>query len=71
MFAHFYEYYRNLKKILELHDLGGRRRCQEIRDICMDFEPCLKVHNLISVQHKSINPYQRDLLFGGVKLSMG
>ena len=25
-----------------------------IRDISMDFEPCLKVHTLISVQHKSI-----------------
>ena len=37
----------------------------------MDFEPCLKVHTLISVHDKSINPYQRDLLLGGVKLSMG
>ena len=26
----------------------------EIRDICVDFEPCLKAHTLISVQHKSI-----------------
>ena len=35
-----------------LYGFGGR--CREIRDICMDFEPCLKVHSLISVQHKSI-----------------
>ena len=28
--------------------------CQEIKDIWMDFKPCLKVHTLISVQLKSI-----------------
>ena len=42
----------NCKKKRELFDSGGR--CQEFKDICMDFEPCLKVHTLISVQHKSI-----------------
>ena len=24
-----------------------------IRDVCMDFEPCFKVHNLVSVHPKS------------------
>jgi len=46
----------------------------------MDVEPCLKVHTLISVQHKSIQPGQNlmmidpsqlDLSCGGVKLSIG
>ena len=27
---------------------------QKIRDICIDFEPYLKVHSLISVEHKGI-----------------
>ena len=26
----------------------------DIRDVCMDFEPCFKVHNLVSVHPKSI-----------------
>ena len=54
MFAHFYEYHRNCekkKKNESLYDFGGR--CQEFRDISMDFEPYLKVHTLISVRHKS------------------
>ena len=33
---------------------GFGRRCLKIRDICMDFEPYFKVHNLVSVQPKSI-----------------
>ena len=37
----------------------------------MDFEPCLKVHSLISVQPKSIKVGQRDLSCGGVRLSIG
>ena len=31
---------------------GGR--CLKIRDVCMDFEPYFKVHNLVSVHFKSI-----------------
>ena len=31
---------------------GGR--CLKIRDVCMDFEPYFKVHNLVSVPPKSI-----------------
>ena len=34
------------------YSFGGR--CQEIRHICMDSEPCLKVHSLISVHHQGI-----------------
>ena len=35
-----------------LFGFGGH--CQGIRDICIDFEPCLRVDSLISVLHKSI-----------------
>ena len=31
---------------------GGR--CLKIKDVCMDFEPYFKVHNLVSVHPKSI-----------------
>ena len=50
----------NLKSITEiiqnfksLYDFGGR--CPKIRsrDVCMDFEPYFKVHNLVSVHPKS------------------
>ena len=33
-----------------MYGFGGR--CHKIRDIHMDFEPCFKVHNLVSVQSK-------------------
>ena len=39
-----------VKKNESLYDFGGR--CQEFKNICMDFEPCLKVHSLISLEHK-------------------
>ena len=29
-----------------------------LRDVCIDFEPCFKVHNLVSVHPKSIIPGQ-------------
>ena len=32
--------------------LGGR--CFNIRDVCMDFEPCFKVYNLVSIRPKSM-----------------
>ena len=35
-----------------LYGFGGRSL--KIRDVCMDFEPCFKVHNLVSVHLKSI-----------------
>ena len=31
---------------------GGR--CLKIKDVCMDFEPHFKVHNLVSVYPKSV-----------------
>ena len=41
-----------MKNFKSLYGLGGR--CLKIRDVCMDFEPCFKVHNLISVHPKYI-----------------
>ena len=38
--------------IKSLYDFGGG--CLKIRDVCMDFEPYFKVHNLVSVHPKSI-----------------
>ena len=52
MFAHFKEYHENRKNFKSLYDFGGR--CLTIRDVCMDFEPYFKVHNLVSVHPKSI-----------------
>ena len=52
MFAHFKEYHGNHEKFEEFIWFGGR--CLKIRDICMDFEPYFKVHNLVSVHPKSI-----------------
>ena len=34
------------------YGFGGR--CLKIRDVCMDFEPYFKVHNLVNVHAKSI-----------------
>ena len=41
-----------MKNLKSFYGFGGR--CVKIRDVCMDFEPYLKVHNLISVHLKSI-----------------
>ena len=41
---------KNFKSLI--YGFGGR--CLEIRDICLDFEPFFKVHNLASVHPKSI-----------------
>ena len=41
-----------LKNLKSLYGLGGR--FLKITDVCMDFEPSFKVHNLVSVYHKSI-----------------
>ena len=54
-----------------LYDFG--EHCKEIRDICMDFELCPKVHTMISVKYESIKLFlndlsHRDLSYGGVKL---
>ena len=50
---------------------GGRYLT--IRDVCMDFEPYFKVHNLVSVHPKrhhtwSNDQSQHDLSCGGVSL---
>ncbi len=52
MFVHFKEYHGNQKNFKSLYGFG--RRCLKIRDVCMDFEPYFKVHNLVSVHPKSI-----------------
>ena len=41
-----------IKTFKSLYDFGGR--CLKIRDVCMDFKPYFKVHNLVSVHPKSI-----------------
>ena len=41
-----------MKNFKSLYGFGGR--CLKIRDVCMDFEPCFKVHYLISVHPKSM-----------------
>ena len=40
------------KKFKSLYGFGGRGL--KIRDVCIDFEPYFKVHNLVSVDPKSI-----------------
>ena len=41
-----------MKNFKTLYGFG--ERCPKIRDVCMDFEPYFNVHNLASVQPKSI-----------------
>ena len=41
-----------IKNFKSLYSFGGR--FLKIRDVCMDFEPYFKVHNLVSVYLKSI-----------------
>ena len=41
-----------MKHFKSLYGFGGR--CLKIRDVCMDFEPYFKIHNLVSVHRKSI-----------------
>ena len=50
MFNQFKEYHGNHVKTL--YDFGGR--CLKIRDVCINFEPYFKVHNLVSIHPKSI-----------------
>ena len=60
IFAHFKDYHGNHKNFKSLYGLGG------IRDICMDFEPYFKVHNLVSVHPKNIKLGQMtnlDMIF--------
>ena len=40
------------KNFKSLYGFGGR--CFNIIDVCMDFEPCFKVYNLVSIRPKSM-----------------
>ena len=51
MFAHFKKYHI-IKYFKSLYDFGGR--CLKIKDVCMDFEPYFKAHNLVYVHPKSV-----------------
>ena len=72
MVADFKEYYESHKNFKSVYDLGGR--CLKITDVCMDFEPYFKDHNLVSVHPKhhawSNDQSQDDLSCGGVSLSI-
>ena len=48
----FYSCHKTDENFNSLYGLRGR--CLKIRDVCMDFEPCFKVHYLVSVHPKSI-----------------
>ena len=48
IFINFLVYHRNEKNFESLYGFGGRHL--KIRDVCMDLEPCFKVHNLVVIQ---------------------
>ena len=52
MFAHFKIITEIMKNFKSLFGFGGG--CLNTRDVCMDFEPYFKLHNLASVHPKSI-----------------
>ena len=41
---------------------GVRGCCINIRDICMDFDPCFKVHKMVYVYSKGITLGQMTIL---------
>ena len=41
---------------------------KKLETFCMDFEPCLKVHSLISVQHKSIKLGQMSTIHARMRM---
>ena len=43
-----------ITKILRVYVIMHGGRCLGIRDVCTDFEPCFKVHSLVSVRPKII-----------------
>ena len=47
IFINFQAYHRNEENFESSYGLGGRHL--KIRDVCMDLEPCFKVHNLMVV----------------------
>ncbi len=50
--AGFYSCHKTDKNFKSLYGFGGR--WLTIRDVCMDFELCFKVHNFVSVHPESI-----------------
>ena len=48
IFLNFQVYHRNEKNFESSCGFGGRHL--KIRDVCMDLEPCFKVHNLVVIQ---------------------
>ena len=68
----FYSCHKTDKKFKSLYGFGGR--FLKIRDVCMDFDPYLKVHNLVSVHPYSIILGQmtnlKMIVHGGVSLSI-
>ena len=48
----FYSSHKTQKKIKRLY--GFEWHCLNIRDVCIDFQPCFKVYNLVSVHPKII-----------------
>ena len=48
----FYSCHKTDKNFKSLYGFGGR--CFNIRDVCMDFEPCFKLYNLVSIRPKSM-----------------
>ena len=48
----FHSCHKTDKNFKSLYGFGGR--FLKIRDVCMDFEPYFKVHNLVSVHPKRI-----------------
>ena len=52
MITHYYEHHRKNKKFKSLYGLV--ERCLNITDVCIDFEQCFKVYNLVSDYLKSI-----------------
>ena len=44
----FYSCHKTDKNFKSLYGFGGRF-LKKIRDVCMDFDPYLKVHNLLSL----------------------
>ena len=69
----FYSCHKTAKCFLRVYMVLGD--AVKKLDFCMDFEPCLKVHSLISVQYESIKLSEIihvNVVFqGSVKLSIG
>ena len=54
IFINFQVYHKNEINFESSYGFGGRH-LKIIRDVCMDLEPCFKVHNLVVIQLKTLN----------------